>query len=400
MRKVLSYSARLLCASLCHRIFVLSSKKDHMKIRRMRRTAEIAFFPVSLFVSALLFVAAGCAKVGEPQPPVLLLPKPATDLAARQYADKIVLTVSTPAQNTNGSPVTTLQEVEVFRVSAGRGQLKVPLPKEDYLRRATKILAVTADKFSNYLNEKTFVFWDEFSPQERATIYSQTFDYAVRFVNRKKQTAGLGNLAIVSPVAIPAAPTGLTAKLAQEYVRLSWNPPTQNMDGSVPPRFEGYNVYRSEDPKKFAPGPLNSDLLPKPEFEDRSFQFDKTYYYAVSVVGSRQDPYAESLRSQPVEVVARDSFPPGPPQNLNAVVENGIVILLWAAPLDPDVAGYRIYRSEEGGKEKQLLQVVPMNTLSFRDEKAQPGKKYEYSVSAVDTHGNESTRAYTTAEVP
>ena len=349
---------------------------------------------------ALLFLSVGCAKVGEPQPPVLLIPKPAVDLAARQFADRVVLTVSMPAENTNGSPVTTLGQVEILRLAESRGQITVPLSEKDYLKAAEKLLTVPADRLSNYLHDKTLVFRDELPPQERATFYRRTFDYVVRFINRKKQTAGLSNQVIISPVAIPAAPTELTEILTQEYVRLSWTAPSQNADGTTPPRIAGYNVYRSEDPKNFPPAPLNSDLLPKPEYEDRSFQFDKTYYYAVSIVGSREDPYAESLSSQPLQVVARDTFPPSPPQNLNAVVDNGAVILLWASPPDPDVAGYRIYRSEEGGKEKQLLQPGLVTALSYRDEKATAGKKYEYLVTAVDTHANESVPAQTTVEVP
>ncbi len=348
---------------------------------------------------AVLSAVSGCAKVGEPQPPIILIPKPAADLAASQVGNAVVLSVSMPAENTNGSPVTTLQQVEVLRLSSSRGQITGPLSENEFKLKAELILTVAADRFSAYLHDKTFVFKDEFSLQERDAIYGRTYDYSVRFVNRKLQTAGIGNQAIISPVAIPAPPGGLTTRLTQEYVRLTWEPPTENMDRSTPPRIAGYNVYRSEDPKRFPPAPLNPEPLPKPEYEDRSIQFDKTYYYAVSVVGSRANPHAESIASPPVQVVARDVFAPEPPQNLNAVVENGVVILLWVAPREPDVAGYRVYRREEE-REQQLLQPAPVSTLSFRDEKVQAGKKYEYFVTALDTHGNESTSARISVEVP
>jgi fibronectin type 3 domain-containing protein len=82
------------------------------------------------------------------------------------------------------------------------------------------------------------------------------------------------------------------------------------------------------------------------------------------------------------------------------VVGNGVVILLWALPPDPDVAGYRIFRGEEAGREKQLLQPALVTALSYRDEKAPAGRKYEYFVIAVDTHGNESVPAHAVVEVP
>jgi hypothetical protein len=374
---------------------------DYFLLRRLVTACQV-YSPLLSFLGFLpsLLVAASCAKVGEPQPPVLLVAKPASDLAARQYGDSIVLTVSLPTQNTNGSPVTTPQGVEIFRVSAGGSRMTAPLQSKEFLARADLILNVSDDKLTPFVHDQTFVFRDELPPSQRAGFYRETFDYAVRFTNDKSQTAGFSNQVIIAPLALPAPPVGLAAKVTPERILLTWTAPASNADGSIPPHIAGYNVYRSEDPKEFPPAPLNPVPLPKPEFEDRSFQFDKTYYYAVSVVGSLNGPYAESILSQPLQAVARDIFPPAPPQNLNAVAENGIVILFWVAPPDSDVAGYRVYRSAEGGKERELLQPGLVSTLSYRDGTAKAGGKYEYFVTAVDTHGNESEAARTTAEIP
>ncbi|HYK90553.1 MAG TPA: fibronectin type III domain-containing protein [Acidobacteriota bacterium] len=374
-------------------------------VTRLTRQQELVgvasrrYCDMAIACLAALLIVAGCAKVGEPQPPAVLIPKPATDLAASQYSDTVVLSVSMPSLNTNGSPVTTLMRVEVFRLTSSRG-LAAPLPEADYLKTAEMILSISADKFATYLNGKAFVIRDQFTPADRSALYDRAFDYALRFVNRKMQTAGLSNQVIILPTAIPTAPAGLSAKLTQEYVRLTWDAPAQNMDGSTPPHIAGYNVYRSEDPRKFSPAPLNPEPLQQQEYDDRSFQFDKTYYYEVSVVGSRRNPYAESVASPPVTVMARDIFAPGPPQNLNAVAEGGVAILLWVAPPDPDVAGYRVYRTQEGASEKRLLSTTLIGTLSFRDESAQAGRKYDYYVTAVDSHGNESVTARTSVEVP
>jgi fibronectin type 3 domain-containing protein len=94
-----------------------------------------------------------------------------------------------------------------------------------------------------------------------------------------------------------------------------------------------------------------------------------------------------------------DKFPPGMPKNLDAVVENGVVTLLWSPPDDTDLAGYRVYRREEGSAARALLQAQLVTTWSFRDDQAIPGKKYEYSVAAVDTHGNEGQTSTVTVEV-
>jgi hypothetical protein len=144
---------------------------------------------------------------------------------------------------------------------------------------------------------------------------------------------------------------------------------------------------------------MNHDPVQKPEFEDRSFRFDKTYYYAVSTIGSVQNPYAESIPSKPCQVVALYVFPPAPPGDFSAIFEGGNVLLLWAPSPSADVAGYRVYRQEKGTTIRQLLQKELIKAVSMRDATAEPGKNYEYSIQAVDTHGLESTVVRTEVEI-
>jgi hypothetical protein len=163
------------------------------------------------------------------------------------------------------------------------------------------------------------------------------------------------------------------------------------MDGSKPPHVIGYDLFRSDDPKNLPGTPLNPGPLVKPEFEDRSFQFDKTYYYTVRIVGSAQDPTAVSSLSLSVQVESRDTFPPAPPENVNAIREGADIVLLWAPSASPDVAGYRIWRQDKRTGTRVLLQKDPIAVLSFRDRQVESEAQYEYSIQAVDTHGNESS---------
>ena len=307
-----------------------------------------------------------------------------------------MLTVSIPSNNTDGSSPTNLQTVEVLRLREEGGKRPASLSEEEFLNQAVRILSITANQFRDFLHGNTLVIRDPLSLPRKSAIYAGSFCYAVRFINNKNQTAGLSNQALIAPVPIPSAPSGLSAEVFEDLIRLSWKPPTENMDGSRPARIAGYNVYRSETPKGFPFAPINPLLLQKPEFEDHDFQFDRSYYYGISVLGSIENPYAESLPSAAFLVIPRDVFPPDPPQNLNAVVEDNIVILLWAPSSAMDVAGYRIYRKDLQSGEKQLLSKELVTTLSFRDSGGQTGKRYEYSVTAVDTHGNESPSAQTT----
>jgi len=315
------------------------------------------------------------------------------DLTVRQYADHALLSLSMPAENTNGSEVTEPNDVELFRLSSDMRGESHAVGEDEFLKRSKLVLSIRADRIRDYLQGNTLVLTDDLSSVGPASIYTRSFRYAVRFINRKKQTAGLGNQAYLAPLPIPGPPAGFSFEQTPEFVRLKWESPDRNMDGSTPARVAGYNIYRSENPKVFLPSPLNQQLSHKPEFEDRTFQFDTTYYYAVSVVGSPANPYAESLPCAPMAVATRDTFPPGIPQNLNVVAEAGVVILLWAAPADRDIAGYRIYRREEGESTGHLLQTELIRSLSYRDEKVPAVKKYIYRVTAVDTHGNEGQGA-------
>jgi hypothetical protein len=354
--------------------------------------------PAIRFLALLGLLGLGaCAKTGDPQPPQPLIPRPAADLEARQSGSQILLTVSPPALNTNGTRATTLDRVEVFRVAGPREGI-APLPGASFLSRAERIRTIPAADVAGYLRNGKLTIPDD-APKDPAAFYTYGYGYAVLFVNRRNQAAGLSNQVFIAPVAIPPAPGRVQASVTPDAIRLTWDAPSRNEDGSTPARIAGYNVYRSEDPKIVPPQPLNAEPLPDPGFVDRAFEFDKTYFYAVSVVGSRENPYAESAASTLLRVQAADVFAPGAPGNLDAVIESGIVTLLWGPPEDADIAGYRVYRRQQDSPARALLQEELVTVMSFRDERVRPGGAYEYSVAAVDTHGNEGPAATIRVEV-
>jgi hypothetical protein len=351
---------------------------------------------------AILVSGSGCAKIAEPLPPEAHIPQPATALKAFQLADSIMLTVPQPVRNTNGSPAKTLAKVQVLRIIEGtnEGKTEQPLSKEEFIKKADPILTITASHFSEYLREGVFAIQDTLPLSIKSRMYSSAFRYAILFVNNKNQAAGLSNQAFIAPVPIPPAPDDLESEVTENAIRLRWTAPASNMDGSKPARIAGYDIYRMEEPGRVASKPINAYPLQKPEYEDRDFQFDKTYYYAVRTLGSLENPYAESLPSKIHPVVARDVFPPAPPENFNAIREGNDIILLWAPSTSGDVAGYRIYRQTKGSPTRQLLQDALIAGLSFRDGKADPKADYIYTIQAVDMHGNESTTVQTELHGP
>jgi fibronectin type 3 domain-containing protein len=98
---------------------------------------------------------------------------------------------------------------------------------------------------------------------------------------------------------------------------------------------------------------------------------------------------AESEASQPCEVIARDIFPPARPTGLTALYTSGAVELVWTANSEKDLAGYYVYRRENGEKPKKLNEEL-LQTPILRDASVEPGHTYFYQVTAVDLSKNES----------
>jgi hypothetical protein len=341
---------------------------------------------IAVLAIGMLLLSAGCAKIGEPLPPQIEIPEAVADLTVRQISDHIVLTFSKPVRNTNGSAATKIQSLEVYRLLGDIRKIEtIPTPP---------IFIILASKFSQYLDGDKFTIKDKLQISNK---YSLPFHYAVLFRNNKNQTAGFSNQVEIRALPIPLPPT-LSADKTESSIQLKWAPPSENMDGSKPARILGYNIFRSEEAQKVPSGPLNSDLITGNEYKDSAFQFDKIYFYRVSIVGSL-NPYVESLPSEALPVSTKDVYPPAPPVNLTAIPKNGVVYLLWVPSLSIDVAGYRIYKTPAGGQ-KRLLQTDLITKPSFQDRDVQPGIQYEYSISAVDMHGNESSIVSATVQIP
>jgi hypothetical protein len=141
---------------------------------------------------------------------------------------------------------------------------------------------------------------------------------------------------------------------------------------------------------------------------DTTAESEKTYDYwltpVVRVYSSGHELLAEfeGDDSEPLEVVVHDVFPPAMPEGLLAVASEiprkKFVDLIWSPNAESDIAGYNIYRREEGATLERIA-TAPAGMLSYQDQTVSAGRKYFYAISAVDQHGNESGKTPETAEV-
>jgi fibronectin type 3 domain-containing protein len=118
--------------------------------------------------------------------------------------------------------------------------------------------------------------------------------------------------------------------------------------------------------------------------------------YTVRSVATFGADLVESADSSPVMVTARDVFPPTAPLALEAAVilatgqAPAYVELSWGISPEPDLAGYRVYRSDLETASGDRLNTELLPSPAFRDISVVSGKRYFYRVSAVDRSGNES----------
>jgi hypothetical protein len=124
---------------------------------------------------------------------------------------------------------------------------------------------------------------------------------------------------------------------------------------------------------------------------DTSTQIGEQYTYRVqSLMKAGENREAESDLSAPVEIVPKDIFPPAMPAGLRALPSTNSIELSWDRNTEPDLAGYRVYRAEPGGTFTKIAETM---LPAYSDHDVQPGKHYQYQVSAFDSAGNESPRS-------
>jgi fibronectin type 3 domain-containing protein len=64
--------------------------------------------------------------------------------------------------------------------------------------------------------------------------------------------------------------------------------------------------------------------------------------------------------------------------------------LSWTANSEPDLASYRVYRSNQQGVYGAAIATVPAGTASYTATGLQVGQTYYFRITAVDSGSNES----------
>jgi len=367
------------------------------------------YYSLSILFVLLLCVAAGCGAPGEPLPPSPPIPVAISDLTAQQAGDAVLLTFTMPKKSVRGERLKEVPALEVLR-----GTLKADGTPDAKSFRVVD--TVPGSLLSNYTQQGKVEFHDAIPADEISKHVGESFVYRVRARVSSKKSSADSNDVSLRLYSVPAAIAFLDPRVTETGIQLKWVAPEKTSAGEPLGPIQEFHVYRGEldltsaaaAAKDLAQAvwksrPLQIATTTAPEFLDTGFDYGKTYAYLVRTIVFADGVAHESGDSQPAILTPRDTFPPAPPQGIVAAVlpSNSpgslIVDLSWSINLETDLAGYRLYRSEQEDNRGQLLTPELLPTPAYRDNTVSSGKRYWYTVTAVDRAGNESTSSAATA---
>ena len=288
-----------------------------------------------------------CGYVGPPQPPTLDIPETIANFRAWEYGDNIEVAFTMPATTTEALPLQDVRSVELRIAESGAADELMTLPVSAPGPVTTEI------PVREWIGKSIVLSVRATGPKGKASNWSNA-----------------AMLTVIPPLAQPSVPK---LQNVAKGVELTWNGPG--------PR---YRIFRAEADGQ--PQPLaDADRSP---YLDETTAYGTRYRYLIQTIDG---PNQWSVVSDAAEITPVDIFPPAVPEGLSAVPAPQSIELGWTRNTETDFRGYNIWRSTESAPLQKIATLVEAPTYS--DSKIESGKKYRYTVSAVDLTGNESAQS-------
>jgi hypothetical protein len=335
----------------------------------------------SLLLGASLLFLGSCGYKDHPVPPDTVVPKTIEDLRYETDEKGVSLIWSYPMETIRGNTIESLSSFELFRAEVPLSDYcaTCPIPFGDPIEqpgglttedgKARKVVFTMADLKPGY---KYF-----FKVRSRTSWFAESADSnIVTFVWQ-----------------VPAmAPEGLTATVGNRQITLNWKPVTMLRDGSPVSKPLQYQILRSSTGKDQEKIGLVEGAT---TFVDRNVILKEKYTYQVQTQMLVGKEVVAGGMSKPVSTLSVDQTPPEPPTGVTAIDTDMGIKVLWEKSGAEDIGGYRVYRRSADAQEPVLIgEVEPVYTL-FVDTKREQGRRYFYSVTAIDqgNPANESRRS-------
>lgn len=318
---------------------------------------------------ALIGSLAACGRKGDIIPPGTVLPAQVNDLHAEPRAGRALLAWTMPAENTASTPLTDLAGFDVLRARLADGTEECDC---EYVRIGT----IDLESPERALIKGRRVVW----PDPGLGLESGGgYGYRVRAFNADGYRGPESNTASLVFLPPPPAPERISAVPGDRSVRLSWReiPAGENA-------LAGYNVYRAGKPGEPMTRPVNRQPVLQASYTDTGLVNGAGYYYRVTALTGSAPPYSEGPPSEELRAVPEDIVAPEAPAWLQAVPSVAGVLISWLPSMDPDVAGYVLYRKGPEEPDFRPLPGMPVKGITYTDADVREGGAYAYAVSALD----------------
>jgi len=163
--------------------------------------------------------------------------------------------------------------------------------------------------------------------------------------------------------------------------------PTPEPTPRPTPPAVGVLIYRRVADEDFGPS-LNQAPLKIATFVDAAAPLETQLCYAARTVVSIQ-PFVESGDSEEACLLFTDIAPPEIVVGVTLLRRPEGIEVSWSGSQTADLAGYRVYRAHRG-EPAALLAELPPEILRYIDADAPPAAVLDYTITAVDSTGNES----------
>lgn len=180
----------------------------------------------------------------------------------------------------------------------------------------------------------------------------------------------------------------------RKIIKLKWSKPKLNLLNKNIKNISGYDIYRkigtlNKSLNKNYFEKINNEKILHEYYEDTDTGVDGNYFYFVLTIVSNN---IQSASSNVISTEVKDIFPPETPSNVVSFMTKGQIFLTWGKVKDKDLSYYRIYRKSTSVEEFKLI-ADKITKNSFKDTKIKEGESYIYSITSVDTNGNESKQS-------
>lgn len=280
-------------------------------------------------------------------PPTLDIPVTVTDFRAWEYGDNIEFEFTLPDKTTENLPLLSVRSIELRIGENEPGSKLVVLPVAKPGPVTGQVPAQT------WIGKTVLLSVRATGPKGKASDWSNP-----------------ASLTVIQPLPTPSVPKPQTVS---QGIELTWT--------GMGPRYRIFRAEADGQPQRLA----ESD---GPRYLDDTTSYGNRYRYQVQAIAGENQ---WSVLSAAAEITPVDTFPPAVPEGLSAIPTPQSIELSWTRNTESDIRGYNVFRSVDNGPFDKIASLIEIPT--FSDSNIQAGKRYRYTISAVDLTGNESAQS-------